>query len=229
MKSILLNIYFFVSTIFVFGQENNIISIKIESRLSNKVILHSDSSEITFGRNKIILNDLKFYLSNFKLYNNQTLVWQEGNSFHLYDINKVSSNGIKLNVSNKLNYNKIVFDLGIDSITNVSGAYGGDLDPTNGMYWTWQSGYINFKCEGKKENESGVLSKFIFHLGGYSSQNNALQKLEFELSNYNEVELIFNLDKLIESELFYTTNKIMLPSPMSVQFSKVAASCFKLE
>lgn len=229
MKLILLNIFFFVSMVCGLSQENSVISIKIKSELYNKIILANDSNKITNGSNKIVLSDLKFYLSNFKLYNNKTLVWEEGNSFYLYDINKESSNEIKLFVPDKLNYNKIVFNLGIDSITNVSGAYGGDLDPTKGMYWTWQSGYINFKCEGKKENESGAVSKFMFHLGGYSLQNNALQKLEFNLPNQKQTELIFSLDKFIESELLATTNKIMLPSPMSVQLSKLAASCFKLK
>jgi hypothetical protein len=37
-----------------------------------------------------------------------------------------------------LKYDQIQFQLGIDSLTNVSGAMGGDLDPTKGMYWTWQ-------------------------------------------------------------------------------------------
>jgi len=37
----------------------------------------------------------------------------------------------------------------VDSLANVSGAMSNDLDATKGMYWSWQSGFINLKIEGK--------------------------------------------------------------------------------
>lgn len=39
------------------------------------------------------------------------------------------------------------FLLGVDSLTNVSGAFGG-ASTIKGMYWAWNSGYINLKLKG---------------------------------------------------------------------------------
>src|SRR5690606_12850498 len=36
-------------------------------------------------------------------------------------------------------FNGLSFRIGVDSIDNVSGAQGGDLDPAKGMFWTWNS------------------------------------------------------------------------------------------
>ena len=94
---------------------------------------------------------LRFYISNIRFFNKESLVYQEQNSFHLCDAAIPNSNRFLMRQSENIVYDKLQFDIGIDSVTNVSGALGGALDPTNGMYWTWQNGYINFKMEGKED------------------------------------------------------------------------------
>ena len=54
--------------------------------------------------------------------------------------------------------------LGVDSLTNASGVHCCALDPANGMYWSWQSGYIQFKLEGKDKSGQALN----LHLGGFS-------------------------------------------------------------
>jgi hypothetical protein len=60
-------------------------------------------------------------------------------------------------------YDKISFALGIDSIRNHSGDQVGDLDPANGMFWTWSDGYLFLRYEGvlKKTPPKGL----IVHIG----------------------------------------------------------------
>ena len=60
---------------------------------------------------------------------------------------------------------RIYFQIGIDSLTNVSGDLDGDLDPALGMYWAWNSGYINMKLEGKSSSCKSVKKEFQFHIG----------------------------------------------------------------
>ncbi|MFN4989972.1 MAG: MbnP family protein, partial [Ignavibacteria bacterium] len=36
---------------------------------------------------------------------------------------------------------------GLDSIDNVNTSFEGALDPIHGMFWTWNSGYVNCKIE----------------------------------------------------------------------------------
>ena len=57
------------------------------------------------------------------------------------------------------------FNLGIDSARNHTGAQDGDLDPMYNMIWTWSTGYLFMKHEGKFINTIGDTTDLQFHLG----------------------------------------------------------------
>jgi hypothetical protein len=59
---------------------------------------------------------------------------------------------------------------GVDSLLQRGGVMDGDLDPVHGMYWTWQSGYIQFKLEGLLRDSAGER-KLELHLGGFEGEN----------------------------------------------------------
>jgi hypothetical protein len=63
--------------------------------------------------------------------------------------------------------------IGVDSTRNVSGAQTGALDPTNDMFWTWNSGYIFVKMEGT--STSAPSNDLTFHIGGFQSPNNTIR------------------------------------------------------
>jgi hypothetical protein len=63
--------------------------------------------------------------------------------------------------SNYASYVRLTF--GVDSITNTSGVHCCALDPANGMYWSSQSAYINFKLEGKEKDGTALN----LHIGGF--------------------------------------------------------------
>jgi hypothetical protein len=118
--------------------------------LFNKSTLNlRDSVYQVNDSNKVQIKNLKFYISGLELWNDSKQVWKEPNSFYLLDFSDSNSLHLLLNADQDLAFSKIIFSLGIDSLTHESGAFGGALDPIKGMYWTWQSGYINFKLEGK--------------------------------------------------------------------------------
>ena len=73
-------------------------------------------------------------------------------------------------------YQKSVM-LGIDSITHEQYSLKGDLDPMQGMYWTWKSGYIFFKLEGEMIR-NGTYHAISLHLGGYQWPNNSCFVME---------------------------------------------------
>ncbi len=120
-------------------------------------------------KDSIEISALKFYVSGIELWQEKKLVFKEKKSFHLVDILNSKSLNVSLNLPSAINFTEIKFNLGIDSVTNVSGAMGGALDPTLGMYWAWQSGYINLKLEGKSNLCKTRNNEFQFHLGGYLS------------------------------------------------------------
>jgi hypothetical protein len=62
--------------------------------------------------------------------------------------------------------------LGVDSIDNCSGAQSGALDPINGMFWAWNTGYIYLKMEGISPFSHSNGNMLEYHIGGYRKPNN---------------------------------------------------------
>jgi hypothetical protein len=185
-----------------------------------EILLTETSNSKTFQ-----INNLKFYLSNIRLYNTKLLVDEELNSYHLIDLLDTSKNKLKLRRNNNNTFNRIEFNLGIDSTTSVSGAMEYDLDPTNNMYWTWQSGYINLKLEGIFED--GIQREY--HLGGYAYPNNALQKVSLKMDSSGNTSIFIHLDDFINSIPDSIPFKFMTPDPKAVYLSQLFAKCLSSE
>jgi hypothetical protein len=66
------------------------------------------------------------------------------NKYFLVDFSDTTTTTLKLTILPYL-YNRLSFVIGVDSARNVSGAQTGALDPANGMFWTWNTGYIMAK------------------------------------------------------------------------------------
>jgi hypothetical protein len=212
--------------------------------LSQTQVLKSISFNVKFGNSPVLLNDsvfsknngdsiqfetLKFYVSNIEFLNSNKPVWQEKNSFHLLDASVPSSMNINFKVPSHIKYNQLKFNLGIDSVTNVSGALGGDLDPTKGMYWTWQSGYVNFKLEGKSKKCKTRNNQFQFHLGGYQTPNKALQTILLSVKDIGPIQLSIDLEVFTKQIDFSKQNKIMSPSIDAVLISKKVAQSISVQ
>ena len=197
----------------LYAQTNNEITITINPLLNkHQLILEKESLE------EITVTQLKFYLTNFSLSNKGKTVWKEKNSYHLIDAANPSTLNIKLTLPEDTKFDNIHFLLGTDSTTNVAGVIGGDLDPTKGMYWAWNSGYINFKLEGKKSQNS-----FEFHLGGYSIPT--AQKLSFNISKNNTI-ICFDIANFLNQLDLTKQQKLMSPGKDAQELSKVIASLF---
>ena len=78
-------------------------------------------------------------------------------------------------------YNKISFLLGVDSLKNVSGIQTGALDPLKDMFWTWKSGYVMAKLEGRSSASTLPHHMFEYHIGGFSGANNVLGRVGLPL------------------------------------------------
>lgn len=188
----------------------------------NKKLKLNDTATIEF-------ENFKFYVSAIELYQNNKLVFKEQNSFHLIDFSDSASLFIHLTSEKKINYNQIKFNIGIDSITNVSGAMGGDLDPTKGMYWTWQSGYINLKLEGKSNLCKTRGNDFFYHLGGYAHPFNTLQTVILQTKKTKEINININVNTFFSAIDIKKTNQIMSPNKDAVFISKQVAQLFSIQ
>jgi hypothetical protein len=116
--------------------------------------------------------------------------------FYIHDISLVHSTSTPVNTSHFLldlvpattnsasmsfhagQYSGIRFTIGVDSARNFSGAQTGVLDPANGMFWTWNSGYIMVKLEGNSAFAATLDNKFEYHIGGYSAEESVIRTIE---------------------------------------------------
>ena len=123
---------------------------------------------------------------------------------------------------------KVSFSVGIDSLTSVSGALEGDLDPTKGMYWAWQSGYINMKLEGRSSSCKTRKNEFQFHIGGYMKPNYAMRKviLEPKKSNFT-VEINVDVAELFSKLELSKINSVMVPGTQAMQIADYSVTMFK--
>ena len=185
--------------------------------LTNKLVINNDT---------LTIDILKFYISDIKLLNDSIEVYSPKEKYHLFNLENPSRMSVSLNVDSTINFNKIQFCIGVDSLANVSGAMGGDLDPTNGMYWTWNSGYINFKIEGTSTLSTARKNAFQFHLGGYASPYNSLRVVQFPFHSLESYSIELKLEALLSKIEFSKINTVMSPNNKSIALTNLLPLIF---
>lgn len=181
----------------------------------------------TLKSDTLSIETVRFYLSNISFLHEGKTVFTESESYHLIDAEDSASYRIAFHSPKKLAFDEIQFNVGIDSATNVAGVMGGDLDPTKGMYWSWQSGYINFKLEGWNPKSTARKHEFQYHLGGYMMPYSSLTTVRIpvhqeESTTVIRVQLATFLEQLNTAEL----PAIMSPGERSVELSQLLPTIF---
>ena len=159
------------------------------------------------------IGNFKCFISSLIYYKNDSIVHYSVKKVHLIDA--TDSTTFVISENKYFKYDEIRFNIGIDSLTNVSGIFEGDLDPANGMYWTWQSGYINFKLEGTSNLCPSRKNKFYWHIGGYSPPFNPLRQLALKTNGKVSIQL----DKLFQEIDISAQYQIMSPNDNAVQIA----------
>ncbi len=174
----------------------------------------------------IAIHTLRFYLGNFVFYKNGKEVGQDASGYHLLDMEDANTMTISLLIA--ADYDAIRFTLGTDSLTNASGAMGGDLDPTKGMYWAWNSGYINAKIEGYAKKCPTRNHQFEFHIGGYMPPFQTVQQVELQGIAKQEIRVDMELSAFFEQIDLGVTHGVMSPSATASEMAKLLAKTFRL-
>ena len=124
---------------------------------------------------------------------------------------------------------RIDFLLGTDSSSNVSGILEGALDPINGMYWAWNSGYINLKTEGIYRDSTGKEFPFEFHIGGYLAPNETVRSLSFSIDSENGVpQLVIHMDEWLKFAFGQGVYSLMIPGKMAAALATKVHDSFQL-
>jgi hypothetical protein len=171
---------------------------------------------------------LRFYLGHFKFLNEGRIVFED-NTYHLLDLEEEYTLKIPFPISSNTVFDTLQFNLGVDSLTNVSGAIGGDLDPTKGMYWAWQSGYVNFKIEGIYEKCPTRDRTYNFHLGGYLPPFQSVQTIKLAVPKTGNLDINIALDTFFTQMDWQKKHSIMSPSKASVDLMQQLTGLFYLK
>ncbi len=224
-------IIFFISLLFfnhLFAQQKQL-AVKFKLLFNDAELVIGKNYFLQTAHDSVRIDVFKMYVSNIFLFQDDSIVLREKESYHLLDADGSFSFTITATKKQIPEFNKIKFNLGIDSLTNTAGAMGGELDPTKGMYWTWQSGYVNFKLEGKS-NACGTRDhSFQFHLGGYQFPFNGLQTIFMSVKKTNDLYINMDIGTFLSAIDIRKTNEVLSPGSTAVEFLKKAAATFSID
>jgi hypothetical protein len=128
------------------------------------------------------LSKFKYYISNIQLMNASGKNFSSKECF-LVNEDKKESLKLSLDGIEAGEYSSISFLLGVDSVRNCSGIQDGALDPVQGMFWAWNTGYIFLKIEGHSPVSQSPGRIFEYHIGGYKEPVNSIRKIELKFKN----------------------------------------------
>jgi len=193
-----------------------------QATLTFKPMLDGHSLQLSSSaKNATTISVLKFYISNPVFSQNGKEVARCSGCVYLIDAADEKSLTQTLDIPADAAFDTIAFTLGIDEKTNDDGPGEGALDPVRGMYWSWQSGYINLKIEG---SHSGV--PFTFHLGGFQKPFAAWRKVILPPKGRN-VEILVDVSEFL-SAIPKDETTVMSPGEKAMQLSDLAPKMFRL-
>lgn len=168
-------------------------------------------------KQKYSITKFKYYIGNIKL------LKADGKEFNvpgyfLIDEERDESKKILLASIPDGTYTEIRFIVGVDSLHNCNGAQSGALDPANGMYWAWNTGYIFLKLEGKSSSSTSPGGIFEYHIGGYKQASNCIRTVDLQPAQPFRIEK----GKTTFAELKADASEV-LRSPSAIDFSNLPA------
>ncbi len=201
---------------------------------NGKPLVLRDSSYTNAFNENYQVTRLKYYISNIHMDGRSEAVNKQ---VFLIDASATDTLSLELPEGT---YQTLSFTLGVDSLLNCSGAQDGALDPLNGMFWTWNTGYIFFKLEGYSSSSTADLNRIEQHIGGYrgpykaqrvitlrldkplSLAQNGVQQLDVQL-NLDKYWLSVHPVKLAENPL------VMIPGALASRAADNAVAMFSIK
>lgn len=230
MNSRRLNLIFLLICFQLLAQNKDSLNLNFKAKF-DKFPLELNKSYVNSNKDTLAISTFKCYISNIEIHYADKTVFKPKNSYHLLDIENPNSLQIPITKKNDKVITKVIFNIGIDSLTSSSGALSGDLDPTKGMYWAWQSGYINMKIEGKSPSCKTRKNEFQFHIGGYLQPYYAKRKKVVSVNQNGNKDINIGID----ASIFFAeinlakTNSIMIPGKPAMELADISAKMFYLE
>ena len=140
---------------------------KMYSKMEGRFQFNINKTPLDYADSLLHVETLKCYVGHIEILDiNRQVIGKDSVAYRLLDFSNRSSLNFSIPI-NSIKASFIRLTLGVDSATNAAGVHCCALDPANGMYWSWQSGYIQFKLEGKEKDGTPLN----LHLGGFSNSH----------------------------------------------------------
>jgi hypothetical protein len=154
--------------------------------------LQLNQAFLTLNGDTVVFSRFSYYLSNIRLKEKDGKEWRQPESYHYVDLSEegVAEVVISLQGIPKGEYTEISFGVGIDSLRNHSGAQVDALDPDNGMFWMWETGYVFLKAEGFYHRAVGGRKAFVYHIGRDDCYQTVQLKLPNPLITYTKAPVL---------------------------------------
>lgn len=182
----------------------------------------------------------KYYLHDISLVNARGEIYPASADYYLVDDAKPETKSIALRVPAG-EYTHLRYTLGVDSARNVSGAQTGVLDPVNGMFWTWSSGYVMAKLEGLSAAANSANGNFTYHIGGFKQPEVASKQIDLTIPTASKLQVLAGATSTVDIQAdintwFGNVNPIKIsvspachsPGPLAKQIADNYAGMFSI-
>lgn len=171
------------------------------------------------------IKTIKFYISNFMI-NYEDGSSEIINQVFLYNLAKKESWMIQLSKNNTKKVKSVLFTIGLDSLTTKNSDMENELDPIHGMFWSWRTGYINYKIEGSYGNNKNN-QPFVFHVGGNSQEYNTTFTVKKIYQGTDTIITDIELKPILDFLTHHGKKTIMSINDDSLSFSQFFKKCFQ--
>src|SRR6218665_36478 len=191
------------------------VTLHFENMVGDSALVLNTQNYVNANNDTFNVSKFNYYISNIKLTRRDNSLYTESESYHLLKANESGSLDISLANVPFGSYTSIQFMIGVDSARNVSGAQTGALDPANGMFWSWSTGYIMAKLEGTSPQSTGSGHMIMMHMGGFSGVNSVLRTVSPSFNTQTA-----NVSSTVVPEIHFKVDLLeMLQSPHTIDFS----------
>ena len=183
--------------------------VRFENKFGNSALVLNSKNYLN-NSDTFKVTKFNYYISNVKLTATDNSVYTETESYHLVNADDVNSLSFILSNIPAKSFSSITFMIGVDSTRNVSGAQTGALDPNNGNFWAWNSGYIMAKMEGTSPQSTAVGKGILYHVGGFTGTNNVLKTITLPFTTNANVSASKTPQVFLKADLaeWFTPNNI---------------------
>jgi hypothetical protein len=230
------------------ANDKNTLSLEFENLVGAEPLVLNTKTYKNASNEDFTVSTFNFFVSNITLKKTDGTSLKLDNQYFLVKQSDPKSLELELTDIPAGDYSSISYVVGVDSAKSTSdiSQRTGVLDPasygTDGMYWSWNSGYIFFKLEGSSNASTASDKHFKYHIGGFGGMSaataNNLKTIEINLKS-NPATVRSNIAPVVHistdiMEVFSSSikissqNEIMSPT-LGLTVSKNYQNMFSLE